>query len=239
MENFDQKTKDLFDLNINPNIDELIEKETEEIPEPEEELVIEPVKNKNSHIDVFEEVNNDDLKKSSQLECEIKPKKQKQKLETIPEESEIESRPTYREKKKLERQRQKEIEKLEKEKIRKARREETAERNRQKARDRYWEKKKEKEKKIEEEDKKIKERIAMESKSKLNNFQKREINQKINKPNNLDFAQFTEYMIKYENLKQTIKQQKEQEEQNKSPFPANYPIHLLYNNRSRSRNNFF
>ena len=52
MEKFDKKTRDLFDLNINPNINELVicdeEKvESEEnLPEPEEEIEIAPTKKK-------------------------------------------------------------------------------------------------------------------------------------------------------------------------------------------------
>jgi hypothetical protein len=55
MEKFDKKTQNLFDLNINPNINELDICDEENLPEPEEEIEIAPTKKKNSHKDVFDE----------------------------------------------------------------------------------------------------------------------------------------------------------------------------------------
>ena len=243
MEKFDKKTQDLFDLNINPNINELDICDEENLPEPEEEIEIAPTKKKNSHKDVFDE---------------YQPK-----LKPIPEENVLDEQNdiidetikplTYREKKKLEKLREKELEKQEKERLKEEKRKATQDRNREKARERYWENKKLEEERALKEDTKIKERIAIESKAKLNNFQRKEVTQKVNQPNNIDFAQFTEYMLKYETMKQQLQQQQQQlqqqlqkqKEQEKktqpkhSPFPENYPIHLLYGNRKKSRNVFY
>ena len=258
MEKFDKKTQDLFDLNINPNINELVtcdeEKvESEEnIPEPEEEIEIAPTKKKNSHKDVFEEYEPiKTLKEPKSMKPKLKPK-EPTKLKPILEENVLDEQNdiidetikpmTYREKKKLEKLRQKELEKQEKERLREEKRKATQERNREKARERYWEKKKLEEERALKEDTQIKERIAIESKAKLNNFQRKEVTQKVNKPNNIDFAQFTEYMLKYETMKQQLQKQKEEEKKNQpktSPFPENYPIHLLYGNRKKSRNVFY
>ena len=258
MENFDKKTQDLFDLNINPNINELVicdDQKVEEdqiLPEPEEEIEIAPTKKKNSHKDVFEEYEPiKTLKEPKPTKPKLKPQ-EPPKLKPIMEEIALDAendiidetiKPmTYREKKKLERLKQKELEREEKERLREEKRKATAERNRAKARERYWEKKKVEEERLLKEDKQIKERIAIESKSKLNNFQRKEVNQKINKPNDIDFAQFTEYMLKYETMKQQLQKQKEEEKKNQpkpSPFPDNYPIHLLYGNRKKSRNIFY
>jgi len=252
METFDKKTQNLFDLNINPNINELDICDEENLPEPEEEIEIAPTKKKNSHKDVFDEY--------QPIKTLKEPKSMKPKLKTIPEENALDEQNviidetikplTYREKKKIEKLREKELEKQEKERLREEKRKATQDRNREKARERYWENKKLEEERALKEDTKIKERIAIESKAKLNNFQRKEVTQKVNKPNNIDFAQFTEYMLKYETMKQqlheTMKQQlqkqKEEEKKNQhkpSPFPENYPIHLLYGNRKKSRNVFY
>jgi len=258
MEKFDKKTRDLFDLNINPNIDELVicdeEKvESEEnLPEPEEEIEIAPTKKKNSHKDVFDEYEPiKTLKEPKSMKPKLKPK-EPARLKPIPEENVLDEQNdiidetikpmTYREKKKLEKLRQKELEKQEKERLREEKRKATQDRNREKARERYWENKKLEEERTLKEDTQIKERIAIESKAKLNNFQRKEVTQKVNKPNNIDFAQFSEYMLKYETMKQQLQKQKEEEKKNQpkpSPFPENYPIHLLYGNRKKSRNVFY
>lgn len=258
MEKFDKKTQDLFDLNINPNINELVTCDEEKVeseenlPEPEEEIEIAPTKKKNSHKDVFEEYEPiKTLKEPKSMKPKLKPK-EPTKLKPILEENVLDEQNdiidetikpmTYREKKKLEKLRQKELEKQEKERLREEKRKATQERNREKARERYWEKKKLEEERALKEDTQIKERIAIESKAKLNNFQRKEVTQKVNKPNNIDFAQFTEYMLKYETMKQQLQKQKEEEKKNQpkpSPFPENYPIHLLYGNRKKSRNVFY
>ena len=244
METFDKKTQNLFDLNINPNINELDICDEENLPEPEEEIEIAPTKKKNSHKDVFDEY--------QPIKTLKEPKSMKPKLKTIPEENELDEQNdiidetikplTYREKKKIEKVRQKELEKQEKERLREEKRKATQDRNREKARERYWENKKLEEERTLKEDTKIKERIAIESKAKLNNFQRKEVTQKVNKPNNIDFAQFSEYMLKYETMKQQLQKLKEDEMKNQSkpsPFPENYPIHLLYGNRKKSRNVFY
>jgi hypothetical protein len=263
MEKFDKKTQNLFDLNINPNINELDICDEENLPEPEEEIEIAPTKKKNSHKDVFDEYQpNKTLKELKSMKPKLKPK-EPTKLKPIPEENVLDEQNdiidetikplTYREKKKLEKVRQKELEKQAKEILREEKRTATQDRNREKARERYWENKKLEEERTLKENTQIKERIAIESKAKLNNFQRKEVTQKVNQPNNIDFAQFTEYMLKYETMKQQLQlqqqqlqqqlqKQKEQEKKTQpkhSPFPENYPIHLLYGNRKKSRNVFY
>ena len=62
----------------------------------------------------------------------------------------------------------------------------------------------------------------------------------------MDFATFSSYMMKYEEMKTHITKQKEEElkiqkqqQPRQSPFPDNYPAHLLYGNRRRNKNNLF
>jgi len=87
-----------------------------------------------------------------------------------------------------------------------------------------------------------------ETKSKLNTFQQQDLKTKMNKSNDMDFATFTNYMLKYEDLKQQFNRQKKQEEEEKrrekqaekpsNIFPDHYPTHLLYG-RKKTRNNIF
>jgi len=255
----DDKTAGLF-LEINPNIDE-IAKENEEL---NEEADIEEKKSvikeeKYDHDDVFEEhkAKPKPKPKPTKPKPKPKPKTYTQEItnEIIEEEQgEQDTKPelpmTYRERKKIEKEKKKAEERRLKEIEKQKRREETAERNRQRARERYWrEKQAKKDNKIEQE-KEIPKKIVDETKSKLNSFQKRDLNTKLSKSNDIDFATFTTYMLKYEDLKHQFNKQKEREheekqrreqpKETKSVFPANYPLHLLYGtSKKKNRNNFF
>ncbi len=153
--------------------------------------------------------------------------------------------PTYREKKKLETAKRKAEEKAKKEEEKAKHREMMKEKNRQKARERYYKLKEHKEEK----QKEIPKKIVETQNQKLNTFQKRELNTKLNKPNDMDFTTFTNYMLKYEELKSKFNKQKEEEEREKrkkenenkqvSPFPENYPSLLIYGNKRKKNNIFF
>ena len=238
--------------------------EYEPIPDIED-LEIKPIK-RNSHRDVFE----DAIPKPPKLKPHSRPAS---KLKTIIEELVLDDyndsveetlskkpvkacqSPTFSVSKKplswREQKKQIRLENIRKEKeeklrIKEQKRLEGIEKNRIGARERYWKKKKEQEDSQYQQEQKIKERIAVESKSRLNTFQKKEVIQKTNKPNDIDFAQFSEYMLRYENMKHQLQKQKEEElmrsqpqpqQQQYSPFPPNYPVHMLYNNR-RKKNLF-
>lgn len=257
----DDKTAGLF-LEINPNIDE-IAKESEEMKQDADlehkQSVVK--QDKYSHEDVFTEMPTKPKTKPKPKPKPTKPKpkpvKYTEPMEPVePPQNEVieEQEPlpmTYRERKKLERQKLKEEEKERKRIEKEKHREIMAEKNRQKARERYYRIRDEKKKAKEQQDKEIPKQIVEETKSKLNSFQKRDLDTKINnsKNNDIDFATFTNYMLKYEELKHKFNEQRKNEEarvtqqqqqqQSKSPFPANYPIHLLYGNRSKKRNNMF
>lgn len=153
--------------------------------------------------------------------------------------------PTYRERKKLETAKRKAEEKAKKEEEKAKHREMMKEKNRQKARDRYYRLKAQKE----EEKKEIPKKIVETQNEKLNSFQKRELNNKLNKSNDMDFTTFTNYMLKYEELKSKFNKQKEEEEREKrkkeqehkpvNPFPDNYPSLLIYGNKRKKNNMFF
>ena len=121
---------------------------------------------------------------------------------------------------------------------------ETAERNREKARQRYWREKEKKDALKAEEKQEVPKQIVQQTTKKLNNFQKQDLTKKVN--NDMDFATFSSYMMKYEEMKTHITKQKEEEmkkekqsQPRQSPFPDNYPTHLLYGNRRRNKNNLF
>lgn len=163
-----------------------------------------------------------------------------------PKKEEVSLPMTYREKKKLERQKLKEEEKERKRIEKEKHREIMKEKNRQKARERYYKIKAEKDAKKEQDKKEIPKQIVEETKKNLNSFQKQDLNTKLRSNNDMDFATFTNYMLKYEELKSKFnKQRKEEEEEKKqrekpkSPFPDNYPVHLLYGNRKNRRNKIF
>ena len=258
----DSATANLF-LEINPNIDE-IAKEQEELKVDSDlqhkQSVIK--RDKYSHEDVFNEVTPSSIKKPK---SKPNPKKQipipmpaqiNEVVSSIPEELEetacVKPEPLpmlYRDRKKLERQKLKQEEKDRKKIEKDKHREIMKEKNRTKARERYYRLREEKTQVKEESAKQIPQKIVEETKSKLNSFQRRDLNTKINKSNDIDFATFTNYMLKYEDLKHKFNQQRKQEDdlkkketckpqQRESPFPVNYPIHLLYGNKKK-RNNMF
>ena len=243
----DNKTADLF-LEINPNIDEIAKEQeqlsTESTIEKKQCLL---KQEKYGHEDVFE--SNEPPKKKGRPKSKPKSKqsiehpKQEQTIQPqehlveeeledlqneILEPKEVALPITYREKKKRERKKlkdeEKEIKRIEKDKHREV----MKEKNRAKARERYH---------------------REESTKKLNSFQKRDLNTKMKSSNDMDFVTFTNYMLKYEDLKtkfnkqkqdeeqlvrQQQKQQQEQEQpQSKSPFPSNYPVHLIYGNKKK------
>ena len=277
----DKKTEKLFDLQINPNIDEIAREDVEydqDADIEDKELVLK--KERFSHDDVFEEPKSEPLKKvrpkASQGGKTPKPKprpkpKPKQPLKKVspkasegdatpPKVSEEDTTPhvemkieevkndlppTYREVKKLERQKQKEEEKERKRIEKEKHREIMKEKNRSKARERYYRIKEQKQVEKESLEKEIPKKIVEETKSNLNTFQKRDVERKVNKQNDIDFVTFTNYMMKYEDLKQKFYRQKEEEEKQKrekqrsSPHPENYPTSLLYGNRNKRKNIFY
>lgn len=206
MENFSDKTKSLL-VDIN---EEAIQEQEEVLSddngkEIEEEVVKPAVKETSSHEQIFSDKKPVKRKTKNNVKIEVEEQGQPEQ----PEVSKPELPMTYRERKKLEREAIKAEEKRLKEEQKQKRREATAERNRQKARERYW---KEKEKKEQEEQQiknEIPTKIVQQTKSKLNNFQKSEVKQKIN--NNMDFYQFASYMAKYEDLKNQYQKEKETE----------------------------
>jgi hypothetical protein len=258
----DDKTANLF-LEINPNIDE-IAKEQEEMNEEASLDHKQSVtkQEKYDHEDVFEEgVKGEEfplpVKRSRGRPRVSKPKSTQPPVlqeESVsleneiiqPKQEEVSLPMTYREKKKLERQKLKEEEKERKRIEKEKHREIMKEKNRQKARERYYKIKAEKDAKKEQDQKEIPKQIVEESKKNLNSFQKRDLNTKLNSNNDMDFVTFTNYMLKYEELKSKFNKQKQQEEEEKkqrekqkSPFPDNYPVHLLYGNRKNRRNKIF
>lgn len=256
MNTFSDKTQNLF-LEVNPNIDEIVKEEQELNEEAtiEEKQEVLP-KQRYSHQDVLcdEETVQFSPKKKKVIRKRGNPPKPVF-VEATPEETvqfeatQGEATPeatplSYREQKKLDTQKRKEEARQLKEEIRLKRKKETQERNRQNARERYWKQKEEKEK--------IKKNVEIETPKKiverttenLNNLQRNEIQNKVN--NNMDFAQFSSYMLQYEQMKQHFKTEQEQEHQKKqrekqteeSKPNNNYPYHLLYG-RKRNKSNMF
>ena len=267
MNTFSDKTQNLF-LEVNPNIDEIIKEEQELNEEAtiEEKQEVLP-KQRYSHQDVLcdgDSPPNEENKKGRSLKKKVIRKRgnppkplfvEATQGEATPEETvqfeatQGEATPeatplSYREQKKLDTQKRKEEARQLKEEIRLKRKKETQERNRQNARERYWKQKEEKEK--------IKKNVEIETPKKiverttenLNNLQRNEIQNKVN--NNMDFAQFSSYMLQYEQMKQHFKTEQEQEHQKKqrekqpeeSKPNNNYPYHLLYG-RKRNKSNMF
>ena len=255
MNTFSDKTQNLF-LEVNPNIDEIVKEEQELNEEAtiEEKQEVLP-KQRYSHQDVLcdEETVQFSPKKKKVIRKRGNPPKPvfvEAPEETVQfEATQVEATPeatplSYREQKKLDTQKRKEEARQLKEEIRLKRKKETQERNRQNARERYWKQKEEKEK--------IKKNVEIETPKKiverttenLNNLQRNEIQNKVN--NNMDFAQFSSYMLQYEQMKQHFKTEQEQEHQKKqrekqteeSKPNNNYPYHLLYG-RKRNKSNMF
>jgi len=255
MNTFSDKTQNLF-LEVNPNIDEII-KEEQELDEDttiEEKQEVLP-KQRYSHQDVLcdgDSPPNEEKKKGRSLKkketVQFSPKATQGEA-TPPKATHGEATPTepklsYREQKKLDTQKRKEEARQLKEEIRLKRKKETQERNRQKARERYWKQKEEKEKIKKNVEIETPKKIVEKTTEKLNNLQRNEIQNKVN--NNMDFAQFSSYMLQYEQMKQHFKTEQEQEHQKKqrekqpeeSKPNNNYPYHLLYG-RKRNKSNMF
>ena len=208
MENFSDKTKSLL-VDIN---EEAIQEQEEVLSDhngnEKEEVVEKPaVKATSEHEQIFSDKKPVKRKKKNNVKIEVEEQGQPEQ----PEVPKPELPMTYRERKKLERDAKKAEEKRLKELERAKRREETSERNRQKARERYWKEKEKKEIEQQQIQNEIPTKIVQQTKSKLNNFQKSEVKQKIN--NNMDFYQFASYMAKYEDLKNQY--QKENETDNR------------------------
>ena len=207
MDNFSEKTKSLL-VDIN---EEAIQEQEEVLSEDngkELEAVVEKpaVKETSKHEQIFSDKKPVKKKKKKEVQLEVVEQGQPY----IPLETPLPKRElplTYRQKKKMERDAIKAEEKRLKDIERSKRREETAERNRQKARERYWKEKEKKEQEQQQMKNEIPTKIVQQSKSKLNNFQKKEAKQKIN--NNLSFYQFASYMAQYEDLKNTYQKEKE------------------------------
>ena len=205
MDNFSDKTKSLL-VDIN---EEQIQEQEEVLSEDNgkelEQVVEKPaVKQTSEHEQIFSDKK--PFKKKNKVKFEV-VENEVIKDQGQPATPKPELPLTYRQKKKAEKDaikaEQKRLKEIEKAK----RREETSERNRQKARERYWKEKERKEKEQQEIQNEIPQKIVQQSKSKLNNFQKQEVKQKIN--NSLDFYQFASYMSKYEDLKSQYQQEKE------------------------------
>ena len=275
MNTFSDKTQNLF-LEVNPNIDEIIkeEQELDEDTTIEEKQDVLP-RQRYSHQDVLcDGVSppNEEKKKKKKRVQKGRPLKkevtfeepnspvpsppspkpeimhksdEEEPLEKVsPKATHGEATLSYREQKKLDTKKRKEEEKQLKEEVRLKRKKETQERNRQKARERYWTQKEEKDKVKKEVEIETPKKIVEKTTEKLNNLQRNEIQNKVN--NNMDFAQFSSYMLQYEQMKQHFKTEQEQEHQKKQrekqpeepKINNNYPYHLLYG-RKRNKSNMF
>jgi hypothetical protein len=248
-------------LEINPNIDEIVKEQNELDADANLEETKSVVKQvKFSDEDVFDAPK----KPKGKPKPKPKPKPSKPKPSVYmeveepqePQEPHIPSpRPitsqepptlplTYSQRKKAEKEEKKAEEKRIKNEEREKRNFETAERNREKARQRYWREKERKDKLKQTEKEEVPKAIVEQTTKKLNNFQKQDITKKVN--NDMDFATFSSYMMKYEEMKTHITKQKEEEmkkekqsQPRQSPFPDNYPTHLLYGNRNRRKQNIY
>ena len=273
MNTFSDKTQNLF-LEVNPNIDEIIKEEQELNEEAtiEEKQEVLP-KQRYSHQDVLcdEETVQFSPKKKKVIRKRGKPPKPLF-VEVTPKSDEFEVTPksdeeatpfeatqgeatppepklSYREQKKLETKKRKEEEKQLKEEVRLKRKKETQERNRQKARERYWTQKQEKDNLKKEVEIETPKKIVERTTEKLNNLQRNEIQNKVS--NNMDFAQFSSYMLQYEQMKQYFKTEQEEEhkkkqkdkqqekQQEEQKINNNYPYHLLYGRKRQNKNIFF
>jgi hypothetical protein len=264
MNTFSDKTQNLF-LEVNPNIDEIVKEEQELNEEAtiEEKQEVLP-KQRYSHQDVLcdEETVQFSPKKKKVIRKRGNPPKplfveateetvqfEATQGEATPFEAPPEPKLSYREQKKLETKKRKEEEKQLKEEVRLKRKKETQERNRQKARERYWTQKQEKDNLKKEVEIETPKKIVERTTEKLNNLQRNEIQNKVS--NNMDFAQFSSYMLQYEQMKQYFKTEQEEEhkkkqkdkqqekQQEEQKINNNYPYHLLYGRKRQNKNIFF
>ena len=252
MNTFSDKTQNLF-LEVNPNIDEIVKEEQELNEEAtiEEKQEVLP-KQRYSHQDVL----CDEDSPPNEEKKKVIRKKKKETVQFSPKATQGEATPfevtpklSYREQKKLETKKRKEEEKQLKEEVRLKRKKETQERNRQKARERYWTQKQEKDNLKKEVEIETPKKIVERTTEKLNNLQRNEIQNKVS--NNMDFAQFSSYMLQYEQMKQYFKTEQEEEhkkkqkdkqqekQQEEQKINNNYPYHLLYGRKRQNKNIFF
>lgn len=239
----DEETSKLFP-EINPNVEELIERES---AIDSENVIVETtmqekteekdmfMKKKNKKVVFKDEVGekNVKIKVADKLSETKNVKKDKYAHLAAARQKGIETR----RRKAAEKRAAKEAEKAKKAEEKAARKKATMERNRQKARERYY---KEKEKK-QNQQKNIPQKIYEETKP-------RGMIQKIHaqqKPSGMDFNTFAKYMMKYENMKEAYNKQKQKKIQKKvekvvekkqpSYHSNNYPLAHLYNPNFRNK----
>tara|TARA_R110001599_G_scaffold320831_1_gene531209 strand:+ start:21982 stop:22695 length:714 start_codon:yes stop_codon:yes gene_type:complete len=225
---------------INPNIEEIIERESAidgenvSIPEEEERL---------SHKDIFSGDGEKNVKMSVKEPVVKKPKGNYSHL------AEARKKGALTRQKKAEAKRIAKAEaKAKKDEEKRLRREATAERNRVKARERY---RREKAKKDEQAD--LKEKIRLDSQHKKDlqeqeykrtHYVKRQ-HPPMQQQGGMSFEKFAGYMMQYEGMKQQFAmQQNQRAKQNKVPekpkseFPDNYPLAHLYKKNKNRRADF-
>ncbi len=231
---------------INPNVDELIEKEDaidkEEIIKDDDMNYTAP---KTSHSDIFMKSKGNIKMKIKEptdtiTETDVKPKKGRYAHLAKARQKGIETRKRKAE----EKRKAKEVEKAKKLEEREARKKATADRNREKARARYY-KQKEKNKTT---------NVAKNIVEKTNV----PVNRQIKAPNqgNMDFNTFARYMMKYEEMKDAYhkakkpkppktkpitipKKPKNKNNEKVSYHPPNYPLNMFApNNRYREFTGF-
>lgn len=213
---------------INPNIEEIIERENAVAGEDlvlDEEAVI-------GHNDIFSK-SNVKLEVSDPIDI---PPTAKQAKNKYPHLAEARKKGAETRKRKAELKRIAKAEaKAIKDEQKRLRREATQERNRVKARERY---RNQKAKRDEQAD--LKEKIRLESQAKKEQ-QEREYKRYHQKPpqqpSGMSFDKFADYMMRYEGLKRQYAQSqapKAVREPPKSEFPANYPLaHIYQKNKNR------
>jgi hypothetical protein len=224
---------------VNPNIDEIIEKEDmidgEEVIKDEDFDYSAP---KSTHKDIFMNENikmdieeKNEIQKPQLKRTETKIKKDRYAHLARARQKGIETR-----KRKAEEKRKiKEAQKLKKEEERQARKKATMERNRENARKRYYKQKENK--------KNIAEKIVKDTKPTPIQETTRNPNN-----NNMDFNTFAKYMMKYEQMKHAYNQSKvkskpiqipKKQEEKPTYHPPNYPLaHLAPHNRYRDFTGF-
>lgn len=244
----DIDTNNLFP-EINPNIDEIVEKENmidgEEVVKDDDMDYSAP---KSTHKDIFMSGKKQQNVKLSVkeptdtiVESDVEPEKPKKKDRYAHLAKARQKGIETRRRKAEEKRKAKEAEKLKKKEEREARRKATMERNRENARQRYYKQKAEK--------KNVAEKIVEDTK--LTPTQRATRNPDV-KNNNMDFNTFARYMMKYEQMKDAYNKQKQQKQQKTKPIeikkkepekpsyhPPNYPLaHLAPHNRYKQFNGF-
>jgi len=224
----DLDKKNLFP-EINPNIDEIIEKEnmidSEEVVKDEEMDYSTP---KSSHNDIFIGSKKQNVKMKVKeptdtiTESDVEKPKKKDRYAHLAKARQkgIETRRRKAE----ERRKAKEEAKLKKQQEREARKQATAERNRASARQRYYRQK--------EKSKDVAEKIVEDTKPPPKNS----IKHKPTPNGNMDFNTFARYMMKYEQMKDAYNKQKQpkkskpkdipQKKEEPTYHPKNYPLSM-------------